>query len=37
MWFVNLCRFLHVVFTISALESDRSPCAIVEETAMLHK
>ena len=37
MWFANLCRFLRVVFTIRALESDRSTCAIVEETAMLHK
>ena len=34
MWLVNLCDFLRVVFTISALESDRSTCAIVEETAM---
>ena len=34
MWLVNLCDFLRVVFTISGLESDRSTCAIVEETAM---
>ena len=37
MWFANLCRFLHVVFAIRARESDRKTCAIVEETAMLHK
>ena len=37
VWFVSLCRFLRVVFTIRALESDRSTCAIVEENAMLHK
>ena len=37
MWLLNLCGFLRVVFTIRALESDRSTCAIVEETAMLHK
>ena len=34
MWLVNLCDFLRVVFTIHALESDRSTCAIVEETVM---